>query len=226
MVERAHGNGIHYTQPRDNSGYTEAGGATHSARPERSTSAKSESEMAWQEWVDARIDAFSKDVGHVFGQFRAQLREHCDHEVANLKRELELTQRELKALREEVGLERGLQALRAEVEQARVDAPKFPAIAARLERGQARLRAELEAQKGKMSRLRTNQSLTDYKLGQLRKTTDAKAKGLEMKFETTVSSFSMREPHPDAAAALKEFAAGVVNNRTLWMFDPGTAGTA
>jgi hypothetical protein len=53
---------------------------------------------------------------------------------------------------------------------------------------------------------------------------------MEMKFETTVSSFEMREIDPNAARALRDFAAETLKgNRgeTIWHFDPGpTAGTA
>jgi hypothetical protein len=37
--------------------------------------------------------------------------------------------------------------------------------------------------------------------------TEARAREIQMKFETTVSSFTMREIHPDAGAVLRDFAA-------------------
>jgi hypothetical protein len=131
-------------------------------------------------------------------------------------------------LREEVGLERGLKSLRNDIEAAKSEVPKsLPAIAA-LEAGQARLKRELEAAKKKITATRVNQTVTDFKLGELRKAQEAQAAGLELKIETSVSTFAMREIHPDAGRALRHFADDVLKDHrgeTLWVFE-GTRGRA
>jgi hypothetical protein len=90
----------------------------------------------WWEWVERHVEyrqsVMHEVVGQVLGEFQAQAREHCEREVGHVKRELELTRRELGILREEVELERGLRDLRAEVDEARKEVPKVPAIAAQL----------------------------------------------------------------------------------------------
>jgi hypothetical protein len=126
---------------------------------ERTTSAESGSELPWWQWVDRRIEAcleaHSESVGTAIG-------EYCGPQVAALKRELELLQREIVQLREQVGLERGLRDLRREVEDARAQTPKIPEIAARLEAGQERLQRELETAKTKLKRVRVDQSMADF----------------------------------------------------------------
>jgi chromosome segregation ATPase len=137
--------------------------------------------------------------------------------VATLKRELDQLRQEVTVLREQVGLERSLRDLRSEVEHARSEVPKVPAIAARLEAGQTRLRREIAATKEKVNRVRVDQSLADYRLGELLKATEARAAGMEMKIETSISSFVIRDIHPDAGAALRNFAAEALkDNRTLY----------
>jgi predicted RNase H-like nuclease (RuvC/YqgF family) len=137
---------------------------------------------------------------------------------------LELLRRELATVRDEVAVERGLRDLRSEIEDARAQVPKLPAIAARLEAGQERLRREIETTQGKLSRVRTNQCITDYRLAELRKATERRSTALELKIETTVSSFEMREVHPAARAGLRAFAAetlkGTRDDGKLWLFDP------
>jgi hypothetical protein len=54
--------------------------------------------------------------------------------------------------------------------------------------------------------------------------------GIELKFETQQSSFTLRDMHPDAAAAWKRFVAGVLESpqdetATMLLIDPA-AGTA
>jgi hypothetical protein len=192
---------------------------------ERSTSVASGSELSWWQWVDARIEAcleaHNEAVGTAMGEF-------CGPQVAALRRQIELLEREVTQLREQVGLERGLAALREEVEEARKEVPKLPAIAERLETGQARLQRELKRTQDRVTRVRVNQSMTDFKLDELSKATAKRAAGLEMKIETSVSAFAVGDIHPAAASALHDFAAEAINNgKTIWRFDPGpTAGAA
>jgi chromosome segregation ATPase len=165
-------------------------------------------------------------MGKVLGEFHDEVL----REVAATKRELELLRQEFTVLREQVGLERELKDLRGQIETAKNQVPKLPELATRLEEGQARLQREVARTKDKLSRVRVNQSLTDHRLSKLSEATEARAAGMEMKFETIISSFVMREVPPDARAALRDFAAETLKgNRgeTIWHFDPGpTAGTA
>jgi hypothetical protein len=191
---------------------------------QRSTSvASGSSELPWWQWVDERIaaclEAYGEEIGTAIGDF-------CGPELAAMRREIKLLQRELVQLREQIAVERGLKALREEVEVARRVVPKVPALVEQLEAGQDKLRRELKTTNDKLSRVRVNQCMTDYRLSELRKETEARAAGMELKIES--SSFVMRDIHPDARAALRDFAAEAVKNtETLWVFDPGaTAGTA
>jgi septal ring factor EnvC (AmiA/AmiB activator) len=78
-----------------------------------------------------------------------------------------------------VALQRGLRDLRDEVEEAREQVPKIPAIAdrltaeqKRLEAEQARLERELAKTKDRISKMRADQSIMSYGLDELRKQTD------------------------------------------------------
>jgi hypothetical protein len=130
---------------------------------------------------------------------------------------------------EQVGLERGLRDLRRQVVAAQKAVPKLPAIEARLEAKQARLdaeqtrlRHELDATKDKLGKVRVNQSITDYNLSEMRKEAAAsKATSIEMELQTSTSRLVMRDIHPAAAKALREFAAqAVADGDTVWFSDP------
>jgi hypothetical protein len=196
-------------------------------RAERKESAESGSQLPWWQWVDDRLEARLEAHGESVGE---ALADYVGPQFAAMKRELELLQREVTQLREQIAVERGLRDLRTQVEVARAEVPKLPAIAAKLERGQAELKRELKATKDKLTQTRVNQSMTNFKLDELSKATAQRAAGLEMKIETTVASFAIGDIHPDARAALRDFAAEVVRparSETIWRFDPGpTAGTA
>jgi hypothetical protein len=149
-------------------------------------------------------------------------REQLERDDASMRRELELSKRELTVLREEVALERGLRDLRSEVEETRRQLPKLPAIVSRLEAEQTRLRQEFAATKDKLARLRTDQSITDYGLPQLRKKTEAAAKAavqVDVEFETARFTTTL---HPDAAEALRRFAAEVVDAEQVWLPPPAS----
>jgi hypothetical protein len=186
--------------------------------PARSTSAGAE--LPWWQWVDERLESCLEANNEGVG---VALAEYCAQEIAPLKRELELLQREVTQLREQVGLERGLRDLRTQVEVARAQVPKIPEIAARLEREQGRLQRELESTQQKLKRTRVDQRIADYQLNKLREATEARSAAVEMKLETSISSFTMRDIHPDAASALKNFAAETFKKETLWVFPAGSA---
>jgi hypothetical protein len=62
------------------------------------------------------------------------------------------------------------------------------------------VRQELAATEKKLNRLRTDQSITDHALGELRKAaTAARAASIEVEFESSTSHFQMKAAHPDAA---------------------------
>jgi hypothetical protein len=143
-----------------------------------------------------------------------------------------LLKREFEVLSNEMRLVRGLEVLREEVKTARAEVPKLPAIAAEsisdLERKQGHLERELAKVRDRVSKARVNQSLTDYRVAEMRKEMDASGSvSIEMEYETTSSHFQMRASHPQAAAALREFAGQIIDgqrNGTLWL--PGRAGNA
>jgi predicted nuclease with TOPRIM domain len=126
-----------------------------------------------------------------------------------------------------VALQRGLRDLRDEVEEAREQVPKIPAIADRLtaeqkhlEAEQARLERELAKTKDRISKMRADQSIMSYRLDELRKQTEASsAASIEMEFESRHSRFQMKAVHPEAAKALKEFATQIINGQdgTIWL---------
>jgi chromosome segregation ATPase len=153
-------------------------------------------------------------------------REQLERDDASTRRELELSKRELAVLQKEIGFERELRDLHSEVEEARKQVPKVPAIASRLEAEQTALRKELAAVKDQHTRLRSDWSQTDYAVGELRKeATAAKAASIEVEFASSSTHFQMKAAHPDAARALKEFAAEIINGEadgTIWL--PGSAG--
>jgi hypothetical protein len=193
------------------------------APSERSTSVASGSELPWQEWVKSYVDANNEGVGEALAKY-------CQQVMAPLRRELELLQQQFTVLREQVAVERGLRDLRTEVEVARAAVPKVPALVEKLERGQERLQRELERTKKRVSRARADNSMADFKLNELRKATERRATEIQMKLETSVASFTMREVHPDAKAALRNFADEALKGHRgekIWIFDPGPrAGTA
>jgi hypothetical protein len=152
--------------------------------------------------------------------------------------ELESLRREITLLRKELGVDRSLHDLRSEVVEAQKQIPKLPAVVSQLrtetaiarsnaDNKIAALERELTATKERLSKARVEQSITSYSLAKLER---ARAKpGIELKFETQKSSFSIRDMHPDAAAAWKRFVAGVLESpqdetATMLLIDP--AGTA
>src|SRR5262249_42113761 len=165
---------------------------------ERSAAAASGSEPWWdrvEDYVWRCLHEFAADAGK-------QTVEWLDE----IRREQAILQREIAQLREQVGLERGLKELRSEVEQARAEVPKLPAIVERLEAKHARLSRELETTREKLRAVRVDQSVANFRLRELDKETRKQAANVEMKIETRVAaSFAMREMHPDAAAALRDF---------------------
>ena len=192
-----------------------------------------------QKHCDFRDHVMQEAVGECLAHFQKEARDHCDREctlmnrelaiarkegdaradamareLAATKRELELLTQEVVILREQVGLAEGLRSLRTEVEDARAQMPQIPATVTRLEAAQMHLEREVDKTKNRLAKTRVDQSMTTYQLGELRKELDAKVKAataaVELKLEQT-TSFEMRALHPDAAAALKQFAREVID---------------
>jgi septal ring factor EnvC (AmiA/AmiB activator) len=190
--------------------------------PQETSTTDGEYSGEWWQWVDARIEdrvATLRDAtGKVLGQMFEQER-----------RELDLLRREFTQLRGQIGLERELKKLRREVEAARAQVPDFDAERQRLQDELADVRRELEATKKKLGKLRVDQSVQDYKLSQMQKQAAAAASkpSVEMELQTSSSRLVMRDLHPDAARALREFAAEVIDARSggAILFS-GPAGTA
>jgi chromosome segregation ATPase len=197
--------------------------AVSSAPASASSEASAGSELSWWQWVYARIaealEAHGEMIGTAMGEYVA-----C--EIAPLKRENELLRREVTQLREQVGLERELRALRTDVEEARGQVPQLPAIVGQFKTEQARLQREIKTTQEKLKAVKIDQVLADRRLAQLAKATETRASAMEMKIETTV--FEMREVHPDAQRALRDFAGATLKGRDekVWIFEGPAAGTA
>jgi predicted nucleic acid-binding Zn-ribbon protein len=191
---------------------------------ERRATAASGSEQSWAEWVDGRITAAIAAAGEGVGEAIGDL---YDPQFAALKRELEVLRREVVQLREQVGLERELKELKDQVETAKNGMPRLPEIVGQFKSEQARLKRELETTREKLRAVRVDQSVANFRLGELDKETRKQAANVEMKIETRVAaSFAMREMHPDAAAALRNFATATLGARQdekIWIL-PGPAG--
>jgi hypothetical protein len=158
----------------------------------------------------------------------------ADIEGTQRETEYDLLRRELAVLRGDVGVERGLQALQDAIAVAKSEVPKLPDIEARVEAklsemvtAQSCLRGELQKMKDRLSRMRVDQSVADYKLSEFMRE-QAAAPKTEIEFETSTSRFVMRDISPAAARALREFAAQVIDARDagpIWLSDPA-AGSA
>lgn len=121
--------------------------------------------------------------------------------------------------------------MREQVETAKNEVPRLPDIVGQFKTEQARLQREVAKTKEKLSRVRVDQSVADFKLKELARETKKQAANVEMKIESTVAaSFKMTEMHPDAAAALRSFAdatlAGTRQDEKIWVVEGPTAGTA
>jgi hypothetical protein len=142
----------------------------------------------------------------------------------------ELLRRELAVLQKEIGLERAVRALHDEVEVAKSEIPQVPAIEARIDgrlsemaAEQKRLQDELQKTKNRVSKMRVNQSITEYSLKEsLKELQRAQKPVVELRFESVDGQFTMRDMHPDAAAAWRRFVREMVegNDGTMFPNDP------
>jgi hypothetical protein len=153
-------------------------------------------------------------------------REQQEEKDALARYEIGVVRRELATLREEVALERGFQALKAEIAVAKSEIPRLPEIEARVDAKlsqmaveQSRLHTKLEKTRDRISRMRVDQSVTDYSVKKLE---EAQRPVVELKFESVDGQFTMRDMHPDAAAAWRRFVREMVeaNEGTMFPNDP------
>jgi hypothetical protein len=154
-------------------------------------------------------------------ELRQEMRAHVEAEVGKLAAEFALLQKE-------VALERGFQALKAEIAAARADVPKVPEIEARVDARQSelaaeqkRLERELAKTKDRLGKVQVNQSVSDF---ELQKHIKQSKPAVELHFETSASSFVVRDLHPDAAAAWRDFCSDLMadqqNAPLLRVIDP------
>jgi chromosome segregation ATPase len=187
--------------------------------------ATTDATTAWAAWVDETIDARIAAAIEGIGQ---ALGEH----VASLQRQIELLEREVNQLRAHVALERGLEELQGEIDAARRQIPALPKIVERLEAGQSRLRREVADAKEKLGSLRVDQSLTTYRLDELGKARTVDKSRLSERLDELCQAneetaakidtiFPMQKIHPDAGAALRNYAAEALKNETIYQLDPG-----
>jgi hypothetical protein len=195
--------------------------------------------------LEREVGFFKREIEQVQRQVDIQIELHAlaknlrDEITVAKDRAIEAEQmnlrRELSLLRQEIAVAKGFEALKSDVAQARADVPRLRDIEARidarqadLESEQARLERELAKTKDRLGKVRVNQSITDYGLGELRKQVNASAgASIEMEFESRSAHFQMKATHPDAARALKNFATQIIDGHhdgTLWI--PGSAGKA
>jgi hypothetical protein len=160
----------------------------------------------WRDWTSRNLEYRQNFMRDILGMREAvrvkEMRAHVAAEVETFKRELFV-------LREELRLEREVCAMHDEIAAARAEVPKLPAIAARVEAKQAklvaeqaRLERELAKTKERLSKLHVDQSTADFKLRQHIKESGP---GVELRFTTPESTFRVRDIHPQAAEAWREF---------------------
>ena len=161
-------------------------------------------------------------LARVIAEQRKEMHSHVKDAVGRLEREIFV-------LRSEFALERQVRALHDEVAAARAEVPKLPAIEARvnakqskLAAEQARLERELAKNQKAVSKLRVDQAQADYRLSQHIKQSSGAA--VELHFQTSQNSFVVRDLHPDAAAAWRDFCNDLAteqqNRASLRIVDP------
>jgi chromosome segregation ATPase len=181
---------------------------------------------SWVEWVDARIE---EKLNGVIKAMDQELTELLDKQHEQIQAALDQRDRAIQRLRDEVevklSLGRKVARLKAEIAEARAMQPNFEGKLNVLE-------DRVEKVSKQTSRVRTEQSILGYQqkqldaeLSQMKRNSAASAAVVE--FETSSSHITVGNLHPDAAAALRRFAAEVVD---AYDGDPilfsGPAGTA
>jgi len=147
---------------------------------------------------------------HLIVHQRQEMRAYVEAEVGKLAREIFV-------LRSELALERQVRALHDEVAAAREAVPKLPEIEGRINAKQSKLAAEQERlerelakTKDRVSKMRVDQSVADY---ELKKHIKQSKPAVELHFLTAEASFAVRDLHPDAAAAWREFCSDLMSEQ-------------
>jgi type IV secretory pathway VirD2 relaxase len=84
---------------------------------------------------------------------------------------------------------------------------------------QSRLHTKLEKTRDRVNRMRTDQSVTEYGLKEdLKELKRAQQPVVELKFESVDGVFTMKDLHPDAAAAWRRFVREMVKANEGMMF--------
>jgi hypothetical protein len=190
---------------------------------------KGEFEQQWRE-LTVSLREQMLECGRTLREEAKAAREQLEQADAATRRELELSKRELVLLQREIGVERAVRALHDEVEVAKSEIPRLPEIEARVDAKQSKLAAEqkrlgeeLAKQKDRLGKLRVDQSVTEYGLKEdLKELKRAQQPAVELKFESVDGVFTMKDLHPDAAAAWRRFVRELVeaNEGTMFPNDP------
>ena len=178
----------------------------------------------WWEWTDQRIEGAINAEHEFVMEIVAEALGECMRDLRlPLERENKLLRRELEVLREEVRVARGLQDLREEVAEARQELPKLRALEQRVRAEasivradvtakQAEMRQELAATKRTLGVLKARHSNTDFNLARFMRGME-NIQTSEFAYESAHERMVVRQTiHPDAAKALREFAAAVLDN--------------
>jgi hypothetical protein len=190
-------------------------------------------ELVYKTNHDARVSAPAAVPSDDDGDFNAIQCDILAHLVSELRAETRdafgKLEREIFVLRSELALERQVRALHDEVAAARAEVPKLPEIESRADAKQSKLAAEqkrlereLAKTQDRVSKMRVDQSVADH---ELKKHIKRSKPAVELHFQTAEASFAVRDLHPDAAAAWREFCSGLVSEQqnqgaSLRIIDP------
>jgi chromosome segregation ATPase len=160
--------------------------------------------------VDARIE---QKLNVILKAMDQELGELFDKQHESLQSALDRRDAAIKALRDEVeikiGLGRKLGKLKAEIDQARQQAPSFKAELDTLREQIAKQQKTISRLRGEHSTLEYEQRQMGAELSRMKRETAPAAAVVE--FETSSSRITVGNLHPDAANALREFASQVVD---------------
>jgi chromosome segregation ATPase len=167
-------------------------------------------QAGWVEWIDARVETKSKYILEVvkeaFNQF-------TDEQYKSFQAALDRRDHAIQALRDEVeikiGLSRKLARLKAEIAEARQQAPNFKAELTGLQEEIAKQQKTIVHLRAENSTLEYRQKEFDGELSRMKR--EATSPSAVVEFETSSSRITVGNLHPDAANALREFAAQVVD---------------
>jgi hypothetical protein len=165
---------------------------------------------SWVGWVDARIDEKLNVVIEAMDEGLVKL---LDTQHENIQRALDRRDEKIQALRDEVDIKislgRKLARLKAEVAEARQQAPNFKAELAHLQEEIERQQKTIVRLRAQNSTLEFRQKEVDKQLSRIRRETAPS--GAVVEFETSSSRITVGNLHPDAANALREFASQVID---------------